>query len=124
MSMSDPVADMLTRIRNAQRAKKPAVSMPSSKFKVAIAQILKNEGYVRDFVVEGDSAKKVLQVTLKYFEGAPVIERIDRVSRPGLRVYKHCTDIPRVMDGLGVTIVSTPQGVMSDRQARKARIGG
>ncbi len=124
MSMSDPISDMLTRIRNAQMANKTSVSMPSSKVKVAIAKVLKDEGYVEDFAVRDLSAKPVLEIGLKYYAGRPVIERIERVSRPGLRVYKGCQDIPRVMNGLGVAIVSTPQGVMTDRKARASNTGG
>jgi small subunit ribosomal protein S8 len=124
MSMSDPIADMLTRIRNAQQVKKPSVVMPSSKFKVAIAQVLRDEGYIEDFLVTNDEGKSTLKLKLKYYAGLPVIARIERVSRPGLRVYKACKDIPRVMNGLGVTIVSTPKGMMADRQARAAGVGG
>lgn len=125
MSMSDPVADMLTRIRNAQQAQKGSVAMPSSKLKVAIAQVLKDEGYIEDFVVnEKDGNKRELAVALKYYAGRPVIERIERVSRPGLRIYKGSNELPRVMNGLGVAIVSTPQGVMTDRKARASNIGG
>jgi small subunit ribosomal protein S8 len=124
MSMSDPIADMLTRIRNAQMVEKATVTMPSSKLKVAIAQVLKDEGYIDDFHVGGDAAKPQLDVTLKYYAGRPVIERIERVSRPGLRIYKGRHDIPSVMNGLGVAIVTTPRGVMTDRKARQAGIGG
>ncbi|GAB2887929.1 30S ribosomal protein S8 [Uliginosibacterium flavum] len=124
MSMSDPVADMLTRIRNAQQAQKGAVSMPSSKLKVAIAQVLKDEGYVDDFVVRGEGSSRELTISLKYYAGRPVIERIERVSKPGLRVYKGCDDLPKVMNGLGVAIVSTPGGVMTDRRARATKVGG
>ena len=124
MSMSDPIADMLTRIRNAQMVEKPTVSMPTSKLKVAIAQVLKDEGYVDSFAVVGDPAKPQLEISLKYCAGRPVIERIERVSRPGLRVYKGRHDIPNVMNGLGVAIVTTPKGVMTDRKARQAGIGG
>ena len=124
MSMSDPIADMFTRIRNGQRVKKDAVSMPSSKLKVAIAQVLKDEGYIDGFSVKADSAKPELEVRLKYYAGRPVIEHIERVSRPGLRVYKGRHDIPNVMNGLGVAIVTTPKGVMTDRKARQAGIGG
>ncbi|HYW93334.1 MAG TPA: 30S ribosomal protein S8 [Gammaproteobacteria bacterium] len=123
MSMTDPIADMLTRIRNGQSAAKVGVSMPSSKLKVAIAEVLKSEGYILDYTVEGDR-KPVLTVTLKYFEGRPVIERVDRVSRPGLRIYKGRTDLPRVMGGLGIAIVSTSKGVMTDRDARAQGHGG
>ena len=124
MSMSDPIADMLTRIRNAQLAEKATVSMPSSKVKVAIAAVLKDEGYVDDFAVAPNNGKPTLEITLKYYAGRPVIERIERVSKPGLRIYKGCDDIPRVMNGLGVAIVSTPKGVMTDRKARASKIGG
>ncbi|MFN3984065.1 MAG: 30S ribosomal protein S8 [Rhodocyclaceae bacterium] len=124
MSMSDPIADMLTRIRNGQQAQKAQVSMPSSKVKVAIAKVLKDEGYIEDFKVEQDGAKANLELVLKYYAGRPVIERIERVSRPGLRVYKGSDKLPRVMNGLGVAIVSTPRGVMTDRAARAGRVGG
>ncbi|PIT07814.1 30S ribosomal protein S8 [Snodgrassella alvi] len=123
MSMHDPISDMLTRIRNAQRANKASVSMPSSKLKVAIAKVLKEEGYVEDFVVSSET-KATLEIQLKYYAGQPVIERIQRVSRPGLRVYKGFNDIPSVMNGLGVVIVSTSKGVMTDRKARANGIGG
>ena len=123
MSMSDPIADMLTRIRNAQSVEKAAVTMPSSKLKVAIAQVLKDEGYIDGFAVNGD-AKAELEIALKYYAGRPVIERIERVSRPGLRVYKGRHAIPQVQNGLGVAIVTTPQGVMTDRKARASGIGG
>jgi small subunit ribosomal protein S8 len=124
MSMSDPIADMLTRIRNAQLVEKASVAMPSSKLKVAIAQVLKDEGYIDDFAIKGDAAKAELEIALKYYAGRPVIERIERVSRPGLRVYKGRNDIPHVMNGLGVAIVTTPKGVMTDRKARATGIGG
>ena len=124
MSMSDPIADMLTRIRNAQMVAKPTVSVPSSKVKVAIAQVLKDEGYIDTFTVKGDAEKPELEIGLKYYAGRPVIERIERVSRPGLRVYKGRHQIPQVMNGLGVAIVTTPRGVMTDRKARAAGIGG
>jgi len=124
MSMTDPVADMLTRIRNAQMAEKHSVSMPSSKLKVAIAKVLKDEGYIDDFAIRENGAKPELDVALKYYAGRPVIERIERVSRPGLRVYKGKDDLPRVMNGLGVAIVSTPKGVMTDRRARAGNMGG
>ena len=123
MSMSDPIADMLTRIRNAQMVEKASVTMPSSKLKVAIAQVLKDEGYIDGFAIKGD-AKAELEIALKYYAGRPVIERIERVSRPGLRIYKGRHDIPSVMNGLGVAIVTTPKGVMTDRKARQAGIGG
>jgi small subunit ribosomal protein S8 len=124
MSMSDPIADLLTRIRNAQMVAKQTVSVPSSKVKVAIAQVLKDEGYIDDFAVKSDAGKSELEISLKYYAGRPVIERIERVSRPGLRVYKGRDDLPRVMNGLGVAIVSTPKGVMTDRAARAAGAGG
>jgi len=124
MSMSDPVADMLTRIRNAQQAAKVSVSMPASKLKAAIAQVLKDEGYIDDFVVRGEGSSRDLTIGLKYYAGRPVIERIERVSKPGLRVYCGCNDLPKVMNGLGVAIVSTPSGVMTDRRARAAKVGG
>jgi small subunit ribosomal protein S8 len=123
MSMSDPIADMLTRIRNAQSVDKTAVTMPSSKLKVAIAQVLKDEGYIDGYAIKGDN-KAELEIALKYYAGRPVIERIERVSRPGLRVYKGRDAIPQVMNGLGVAIVTTPKGVMTDRKARAAGIGG
>jgi small subunit ribosomal protein S8 len=124
MSMSDPIADMLTRIRNAQMVEKAAVTMPSSKLKVAIAQVLKDEGYIEDYLIRIDGSKTELEISLKYYAGKPVIERIERVSRPGLRIYKGCGDIPRVMNGLGVAIVTTPKGVMTDRKARQTGVGG
>ncbi|MBI5862881.1 MAG: 30S ribosomal protein S8 [Rhodocyclales bacterium] len=124
MSMTDPVADMLTRIRNAQMAEKLLVSMPSSKLKLAIASVLKEEGYIEDFAVRDNGSKRQLDVSLKYYAGHPVIEKIERVSRPGLRVYKGKDDLPRVMDGLGIAIVSTPKGVMTDRKARAGNMGG
>ena len=124
MSMSDPIADMLTRIRNAQSVEKSVVKMPSSKLKVAIAQVLKDEGYIDGFVVREEAGKSELEVALKYYAGRGVIERIERVSRPGLRIYKGRNDIPQVMNGLGVAIVTTPKGVMTDRKARQTGIGG
>jgi small subunit ribosomal protein S8 len=124
MSMSDPIADMLTRIRNAQMVEKAVVAMPSSKVKAAIAQVLQDEGYIDGFQVKTEAGKSQLEIALKYYAGRPVIERIERVSRPGLRVYKGCKSIPQVMNGLGVAIVTTPQGVMTDRKARAAGIGG
>ena len=123
MIMSDPIADMLTRIRNAQSDDKTAVTMPSSKLKVAIAQVLKDEGYIDGFAIKGEQ-KAELEIALKYYAGRPVIERIERVSRPGLRIYKGRHNIPQVMNGLGVAIVTTPQGVMTDRKARAAGVGG
>jgi len=124
MSMSDPIADMLTRIRNAQQAQKTTVAMPSSKLKVAIAKVLQSEGYIDEFAVKEAGGKPVLDLALKYYAGRPVIERIERISRPGLRVYKGSDELPRVMNGLGVAIVSTPKGVMTDRAARASRMGG
>lgn len=124
MSMSDPIADMLTRIRNAQTAEKTSVVMPSSKLKISIAKVLKDEGYIEDFAARDDDGKKFLEIGLKYYAGRPVIERIERVSRPGLRIYKPATDIPEVMNGLGVAIVSTSKGVMTDRKARQTGVGG
>ncbi len=123
MSMSDPIADMLTRIRNAQAMEKAVVSMPSSKVKVSIAKVLKDEGYIEDFAVKGD-AKPVLEIQLKYYAGRPVIEKIERVSTPGLRVYKGSQELPKVMNGLGVAIVSTSRGVMTDHKARAQGVGG
>ncbi|MCU4676358.1 30S ribosomal protein S8 [Catenovulum sp. 2E275] len=123
MSMQDPIADMFTRIRNGQAANKVAVTMPSSKLKVAIAEVLKSEGFIENYAVAGD-VKKELEVTLKYFNGEKVIESISRVSRPGLRIYKKANELPKVMGGLGVAIVSTSKGLMSDRAARKAGMGG
>ncbi|MCP5271557.1 MAG: 30S ribosomal protein S8 [Burkholderiaceae bacterium] len=124
MSMSDPIADMLTRIRNAQSVEKAVVTMPSSKLKVAIAQVLKDEGYIDSFSVRTEGAKSELDIALKYYAGRPVIERIERVSRPGLRIYKGRDAIPQVMNGLGVAIVTTPKGVMTDRKARANGVGG
>lgn len=124
MSMTDPIADMLTRIRNAQTAQKPAVVMPSSKLKVAIANVLKDEGYIDEFAVRENEGKPLLDIALKYYAGRAVIERIERVSKPGLRVYRGKDELPQVMNGLGVAIVSTPKGVMTDRKARAANIGG
>ena len=125
MSMSDPIADMLTRIRNAQSAEKISVAMPQSKIKSAIAQVLKDEGYIEDFSVNAENVSKpVLEIGLKYYAGKPVIERIERVSRPGLRIYKAAREIPQVMNGLGVAIVSTSRGVMTDRKARSSGVGG
>jgi len=124
MSMSDPIADMLTRIRNAQSVNKLVVSMPSSKLKTAIAAVLKDEGYIDDFAVQSNDGKSQLNISLKYYAGRPVIETISRVSKPGLRVYRGSQAIPTVMNGLGVTIMSTSKGVMTDRKARAAGIGG
>ncbi len=124
MSMSDPIADMLTRIRNGQKAHKVDVSMPASNAKLAIANVLRDEGYVGDVKVDKDGAKAQLTVELRYHEGRPVIEKIKRVSKPGLRIYRQTTDLPQVLGGLGVAIVSTSAGVMSDRKAREQGIGG
>jgi len=124
MSMSDPIADMLTRIRNAQTAEKTSVVVPLSKLKISIAKVLKDEGYIEDFIVRDDGGKGFLEIALKYYAGRPVIERIERVSRPGLRIYKPANDIPVVMNGLGVAIVSTSRGVMTDRKARQTGVGG
>ena len=124
MSMTDPIADMLTRIRNAQKARKVSVSMPSSTSKQAVARVLKDEGYIADFSVANEGTKSSMTVELKYFEGAPVIERVRRVSKPGLRVYRGKDELPKVLGGLGIAIVSTSAGVMSDRQAREQGIGG
>lgn len=121
--MQDTVADMLTRIRNAQRADKEFVAMPSGKLKVAIARVLRDEGYIEDYKIEGD-IKPELIITLKYYAGKPVIEKLERVSRPGLRVYRSCSELPKVMNGLGIAIVSTSQGVVTDRKARSLNIGG
>ncbi|GEA07096.1 30S ribosomal protein S8 [Alteromonas sp. KUL42] len=123
MSMQDPIADMFTRIRNGQMAQKVSVTMPSSKLRVAICEVLKAEGYIADFAASGD-VKPVLEVTLKYFEGKQVIDTIERVSRPGLRIYKKKDELPKVMGGLGIAIVSTSKGVMTDRAARNAGMGG
>jgi small subunit ribosomal protein S8 len=122
--MTDPIADMLTRIRNAQLAEKTTVTIPSSGLKVAIAQVLKDEGYVEDFAVRELQGKALLEIALKYYAGRPVIEKIERVSRPGLRIYKANRDIPKVMNGMGIAIISTPKGVMTDRKARATGMGG
>jgi small subunit ribosomal protein S8 len=122
--MTDPISDMLTRIRNGQTARKVAVSMPASKSKEAVAKVLQDEGYITGYAVDGDGAAKELTIELKYFEGTPVIEKIQRASRPGLRVYRGKDELPKVLGGLGVAIVSTSAGVMSDRQAREKGIGG
>jgi small subunit ribosomal protein S8 len=124
MSMSDPIADMLTRIRNAQLAEKLSVAMPSSRVKTSIAQVLKDEGYIEEFKVRDDDGKSTLEIALKYYAGEPVIEKIERVSRPGLRIYKGRDEIPKIMNGLGIAIVSTSKGVMTDRKARATGIGG
>jgi small subunit ribosomal protein S8 len=122
--MTDPIADLLTRIRNGQSANKTQVSMPSSRLKSAIARVLKDEGYITDFSTADEDGKPVLTIVLKYYQGKPVIEMIKRASRPGLRLYKGKNDIPSIQNGLGVAIVSTSRGVMSDRQARAAGEGG
>ncbi|OGA25289.1 MAG: 30S ribosomal protein S8 [Betaproteobacteria bacterium RIFCSPLOWO2_02_FULL_67_19] len=124
MSMSDPIADMLTRIRNAQVIGKIDVQMPASNIKAAIAQVLKDEGYIEDFAVRDEGVHRELKIGLKYYAGRPVIERLERISKPGLRVYRGRDDIPRVMNGLGVAIVSTSRGVMTDRKARATGLGG
>ena len=124
MSMSDPIADMLTRIRNAQASEKVSVQMPCSKVKVAIAAVLKDEGYIEDFKVNADAGKNMLEIGLKYYAGRPVIEKIERISRPGLRIYRASRDIAPVMNGLGIAIVSTSRGVMTDRKARASGVGG
>lgn len=124
MSMSDPIADMFTRIRNAQRVEKPTVQMPASKLKIAIASLLKDEGYIDSYNVHQEGAKADLEIALKYHAGRPVIEKIERVSRPGLRIYKNRHQLPTVMNGLGVAIVSTPRGLMTDRKARASGVGG
>ena len=125
MSMTDPIADMFTRIRNAQAMAKPTVKMPASKVKTAIVKVLKDEGYVRDFQVsKAENNKAVLEIALKYFEGRPAIDKLDRVSRSGLRVYRGKDELPKVMAGLGIAIISTPAGIMSDAQARAKGVGG
>ena len=124
MSMTDPIADMLTRIRNAQQSEKPLVAMPASRVKKAIAQVLKDEGYIEDFAVRELEGRATLEIGLKYYAGKPVIEKIERVSRPGLRIYRPKDELPNVMNGLGVAIVSTSRGVMTDRKARGLGVGG
>ncbi len=124
MSMTDPIADMLTRIRNGQKARKVSVAMPASNAKEAVASVLESEGYITGYSTDGEGAAKQLSVELKYFDGVPVIERIERASRPGLRIYRGKEGLPRVLGGLGIAIVSTSAGVMSDRQAREKGIGG
>ena len=124
MSMTDPIADFITRIRNGQTARKTEISCSSSRLKVSIAQVLRDEGYVAGFTTHADGGKTTLTVQLKYHEGRPVIERIERVSRPGLRSYRGKTALPKVLGGLGIAIVSTSQGVMTDRQARRVGQGG
>jgi small subunit ribosomal protein S8 len=124
MSMSDPIADMLTRIRNAQQVEKANVGMPSSKLKVAIAKVLHDEGYIESYNIANDEGKPNLNIALKYYAGKAVIERLERVSKPGLRIYKGKDELPTVMNGLGIAIVSTPRGVMADRHARTQGVGG
>ena len=124
MSMSDPIADMLTRIRNAQMVEKPSVAMPSSKLKVAIADLLKNEGYILDAKTSAEEGKPVLEIKLKYFDGQPAIETIARVSRSGLRVYRGKDELPKVLGGLGISIISTSAGLLTDAQARAKGLGG
>ena len=124
MSMSDPIADMLTRIRNASRAGKETVFMPASGIKAAIAEVLQAEGYIADFEVRGEGADKNLEVRLKYYQGNPVIEEIKRISRPGCRIYAHSGDLPSVRNGLGVALISTSGGVMTDKSARRQQVGG
>ena len=124
MSMTDPISDMLTRIRNAQAIQKASVNIPSSKLKTALAQVLKDEGYIDGFSVRQNDGKGEIEISLKYYAGRPVIEKIERVSRPGLRIYRGCESIPRVMNGLGIAIVSTSKGLMTDRKARATGIGG
>ncbi|OFZ93093.1 MAG: 30S ribosomal protein S8 [Betaproteobacteria bacterium RIFCSPLOWO2_12_FULL_62_58] len=124
MSMSDPIADMLTRIRNAQESEKQSVAIPASRLKAAIANVLKDEGYIEDFAVRENAGKPLLEISLKYYAGKPVIEKIERISRPGLRIYRPGRDLPKVMNGLGIAIVSTSRGVMTDRKARGLGVGG
>jgi small subunit ribosomal protein S8 len=122
--MTDPISDMLTRIRNAQMCGKNTVSMPSSKLKAAIAQVLQDEGYIDGFAFRESGPKRTIEINLKYYAGQPVIEKLERVSRPGLRIYRGVEDIPKVMNGLGIAIVSTSRGVMTDRKARSQGVGG
>ena len=124
MSMTDPIADLLTRIRNGQTARKPEVSMASSKLKTAIARVLKEEGYVADVRLDSEGQKTTLTIGLKYYDGRPVIDRLERVSRPGLRIYRGKDELPKVLGGMGTVIVSTPKGVMTDKQARSIGQGG
>ncbi len=124
MSMSDPIADMLTRIRNAQLAKMQIVNIPNSRIKLAITDVLKDEGYIESYNIKNDGNKSLLEITLKYYSGAPVIEKIKRISKPGLRIYKSSKNLPNVMDGLGIAIVTTSKGVMTERKARLAGVGG
>ena len=124
MSMSDPIADMLTRIRNAQQIHKAEVSMPASKMKIAIAEVLLKEGYISAVDAQGEAAQWKLKLTLKYYQGESVISKISRASKPGLRLFRGVSDLPRIMEGLGVSIVSTSKGVMTDREARRLNVGG
>ena len=124
MSMQDPIADMLTRVRNAGAAGLKKIEMPSSKEKAAIAAVLKEEGYITDFAVLEDGAKRILSVTLKYYQGVPVIEGIERVSKPSCRIHCTCKDIPKVLGGLGTVVLSTPNGILSGRKAKEANVGG
>ncbi len=124
MSMTDPIADFLTRIRNGQRSGKPEVAMPSSRIKLALAKVLKDEGYIDDYAIANDGARPLLTLRLKYYQGRPVIDRLERVSRPGLRVYKAKDELPRILGGMGVAIISTSRGVRTDRDARAAGHGG
>ena len=124
MSLTDPIADMLTRIRNAQQANKSDVNMPSSKLKISIAKVLKNEGYINAYIVSGIESKRLLLISLRYYEGKPVISQIDRVSRPSLRVYRSVGNISRVIGGLGIAIISTSRGVMTNKKARIENVGG
>ena len=124
MSMTDPIADFLTRIRNGQSSGKPEVTMPSSRIKLALAKVLKDEGYIADYASAADGGRATLTLRLKYYQGRPVIDRLERVSRPGLRVYKAKDELPKVLGGMGVAIISTSRGVMTDREARAAGHGG
>jgi small subunit ribosomal protein S8 len=124
MSINDPIGDFLTRIRNGQQARKKTITSPASTVRAAIAEVLKDEGYIADYAVAAEGKKKVITVTLKYYQGKPVIERLERISTPSLRVYKKKTEVPKVLGGLGVCILTTPQGMMSDKKARAAGIGG
>ena len=124
MSLSDPLGDMLTRIRNGQHARKAVVESPASKLRSTVLEVLKREGYIRDYITEGERATAKTKIELKYHEGEPVIKEIDRVSKPGRRVYSKVSDLPRVYGGLGISILSTPQGIMSDNEARAANVGG
>ena len=124
MSMTDPIADFLTRIRNGQLSGKAEIAAPASRIKLALAKVLKDEGYIEDFAVDGDSTKPTVKVRLKYYQGRPVIDRLERVSRPGLRVYKAKDELPKILGGMGVAIISTSKGVMTDREARASGHGG